>query len=69
LFACRTASSSHQSSSHSINAIGFASVVLPNCNFVSLVLQVPISICEQRDPKGLYKKAREGKIKGFTGEP
>jgi adenylylsulfate kinase-like enzyme len=32
------------------------------------VLQVPISICEQRDPKGLYKKAREGKIKGFTGE-
>jgi hypothetical protein len=29
---------------------------------------VPISICEQRDPKGLYKKAREGKIKGFTGE-
>jgi uncharacterized protein (UPF0264 family) len=31
-------------------------------------MQVPIAICEQRDPKGLYKKAREGKIKGFTGE-
>lgn len=30
--------------------------------------QVPINICEQRDPKGLYKKARAGKLKGFTGE-
>ena len=27
----------------------------------------PIEICEQRDPKGLYKKARAGEIKGFTG--
>lgn len=29
--------------------------------------QVPIDICEQRDPKGLYKKARAGLVKGFTG--
>lgn len=29
--------------------------------------QVPIEVCEQRDPKGLYKKARAGKLKGFTG--
>jgi hypothetical protein len=29
--------------------------------------QVPIDICEQRDPKGLYKKARAGLLKGFTG--
>jgi len=27
----------------------------------------PIEICEQRDPKGLYKKARSGEIKNFTG--
>jgi hypothetical protein len=29
--------------------------------------QVPINICEERDPKGLYKKARAGQLKGFTG--
>jgi len=33
-----------------------------------LFRQVPIDICEQRDPKGLYKKARAGQLKGFTGE-
>jgi adenylylsulfate kinase len=30
-------------------------------------IDVPIEITEQRDPKGLYKKAREGIIKEFTG--
>ena len=30
-------------------------------------MKVPIDICEERDPKGLYKKARAGLIKGFTG--
>ena len=30
-------------------------------------MDVPIEVAEQRDPKGLYKKAREGIIKGFTG--
>ncbi len=30
-------------------------------------MNTPIEICEQRDPKGLYKKARAGEIKGFTG--
>lgn len=30
-------------------------------------VQVPINICEERDPKGLYKKARAGQIKGLTG--
>ncbi|MHC4588812.1 MAG: adenylyl-sulfate kinase, partial [Planctomycetota bacterium] len=28
---------------------------------------VPLEVAEQRDPKGLYKKARAGQIKGFTG--
>ena len=30
-------------------------------------MKCPLEICEQRDPKGLYKLAREGKIKDFTG--
>ena len=30
-------------------------------------MRIPIDVCEQRDPKGLYKAARAGKIKNFTG--
>lgn len=30
-------------------------------------MDTPLSVCETRDVKGLYKKAREGSIKGFTG--
>lgn len=32
-----------------------------------MFVDVPIEIAEQRDPKGLYKKARDGVIKEFTG--
>eukprot|EP00928_Gymnodinium_smaydae_P030993 TRINITY_DN22897_c0_g2_i1.p1 TRINITY_DN22897_c0_g2~~TRINITY_DN22897_c0_g2_i1.p1 ORF type:complete len:287 (+),score=67.61 TRINITY_DN22897_c0_g2_i1:95-862(+) len=35
--------------------------------FLEVFVDAPLSIVEDRDPKGLYKKAREGKIKGFTG--
>ena len=35
--------------------------------FKEVFIDVPLSIAEKRDPKGLYKKAREGKIKNFTG--
>lgn len=35
--------------------------------FIECHVDTPIEICEQRDPKGLYKKARAGEIKGFTG--
>jgi bifunctional enzyme CysN/CysC len=35
--------------------------------FVEVFVDTPIELCEQRDPKGLYKKARAGEIKGFTG--
>jgi adenylylsulfate kinase len=35
--------------------------------FVEIHLATPIETCEQRDPKGLYKKARAGELKGFTG--
>ena len=35
--------------------------------FIEVFVNTPIEICEQRDPKGLYKKARAGELKGFTG--
>lgn len=35
--------------------------------FAEVFVDTPIEICEQRDPKGLYAKARAGEIKGFTG--
>lgn len=35
--------------------------------FLEVFINTPIEICESRDPKGLYKKARAGEIKGFTG--
>ncbi len=35
--------------------------------FIEVYLATPISTCEQRDPKGLYKKARAGQLKNFTG--
>jgi adenylylsulfate kinase len=35
--------------------------------FVEIHVATPITTCEQRDPKGLYKKARSGELKGFTG--
>lgn len=35
--------------------------------FVEIFIDTSIEVCEQRDPKGLYKKARVGEIKGFTG--
>lgn len=35
--------------------------------FIECHVNTPIEVCEQRDPKGLYKKARAGEIKGFTG--
>lgn len=36
-------------------------------DFVEILIDTPIEVCEKRDPKGLYKKARAGEIKGFTG--
>ncbi|WP_111979872.1 adenylyl-sulfate kinase [Algibacillus agarilyticus] len=35
--------------------------------FVEVYIDTPIEVCEQRDPKGLYQKARKGEIKHFTG--
>lgn len=36
-------------------------------NFYLIYVNAPLSVCEQRDPKGLYKKARRGEILDFTG--
>ncbi|MGE3809616.1 MAG: adenylyl-sulfate kinase [Gemmataceae bacterium] len=41
--------------------------VAGNLSFVEIYMATPIETCEQRDPKGLYKKARAGQLKGFTG--
>lgn len=35
--------------------------------FAEVYVETPVEVCEDRDPKGLYKKARSGEIKGFTG--
>ncbi len=35
--------------------------------FIEIHVNTPIDTCEQRDPKGLYKKARAGELKNFTG--
>ena len=36
-------------------------------DFLEVFVDTPLEVCEQRDPKGLYKKARSGEIKNFTG--
>ncbi|MCH7370326.1 adenylyl-sulfate kinase [Aeromonas sp. MR16] len=35
--------------------------------FIEVFVDAPLSVCEERDPKGLYKKARAGEIRNFTG--
>jgi bifunctional enzyme CysN/CysC len=35
--------------------------------FFEVFVDTPIELCEERDPKGLYAKARAGEISGFTG--
>ncbi|KAM0012490.1 putative adenylyl-sulfate kinase [Helianthus debilis subsp. tardiflorus] len=41
--------------------------ILPDGDFIEVFMDIPLCVCESRDPKGLYKLARAGKIKGFTG--
>jgi adenylylsulfate kinase len=36
-------------------------------NYIEVFVNTPIEVCEQRDVKGLYKKARAGEVKNFTG--
>ncbi len=41
--------------------------IMKEGDFVEVYVNAPVEVCEQRDPKGLYKKARAGQIKHFTG--
>jgi bifunctional enzyme CysN/CysC len=41
--------------------------ILPRDRFIEIYVNAPVSVCEKRDPKGLYAKARSGEIKDFTG--
>ena len=41
--------------------------VIGDESFIEVFIDTPIEVCEQRDPKGLYKKARSGEIQQFTG--
>jgi adenylylsulfate kinase-like enzyme len=44
-----------------------ATALQAGAEFVEIFVDAPLSVCEERDPKGLYKKARAGVLKGFTG--
>ena len=44
-----------------------ARAVFAKDEFVEIFLDVPLAIAESRDPKGLYKKARNGELSNFTG--
>jgi len=41
--------------------------IIGEADFLEVFVDTPLEVCEQRDPKGLYKKARKGIIKNFTG--
>lgn len=41
--------------------------LLDDGEFIEIYVNASLETCEERDPKGLYKKARAGEIKGFTG--
>lgn len=44
-----------------------AKAIIGKDNFVEVFVDTPLGVCEQRDVKGLYKKARAGELKNFTG--
>ena len=41
--------------------------IMSSDRFIEVFVDCPLEVCENRDPKGLYKKARAGELKGFTG--
>ena len=41
--------------------------LLDDGRFIEVFVDCPLDVCEERDPKGLYKKARAGEIPEFTG--
>lgn len=57
---CSFISPSHAMRDHAKQIIG-------KDDFYEIFVDAPIELCEERDPKGLYKKVRKGEIKNFTG--
>ena len=45
----------------------YARQIFADNEFIEVFVDAPIEVCEARDPKGLYKKARSGQLKNFTG--
>jgi len=45
----------------------FVRSLMPAGGFIEIYVRCPLEVCEDRDPKGLYKKARQGQIPLFTG--
>jgi adenylylsulfate kinase len=41
--------------------------LVEDSEFIEVFVDTPLAVCESRDPKGLYKKARQGEIPNFTG--
>lgn len=44
-----------------------ARALMDGGEFIEIFVDAPLAVCEERDPKGLYKKARAGEVKNFTG--
>jgi bifunctional enzyme CysN/CysC len=44
-----------------------ARAMVEDREFIEIFIDTPLAVVEQRDPKGLYKKARRGELKNFTG--
>jgi len=53
--------------SPTIKSRAAAKAIIGDENFLEVFVNTPLEICEKRDVKGLYKKARSGEIKNFTG--
>jgi len=53
--------------SPTIEIRNYAKSIIGIDDFIEIYINAPLAICEERDVKGLYKKARKGEIKNFTG--
>jgi adenylylsulfate kinase len=53
--------------SPTIEIRSYAKSIIGESDFIEIFINTPLEVCETRDVKGLYKKARSGEIKGFTG--
>ncbi len=53
--------------SPTIEIRNFAKHIIGPADFLEVFVNAPLEVCEERDVKGLYKKARNGEIKDFTG--